>query len=177
MNINMIYKLENFIPEIDNGCFIAPNATIIGQATLAENVSIWFNVVIRADMDMIKIGKNTNIQDGCILHVDKNMPMIISENVTVGHKVMLHSCTIGENSLIGMNAVVLNNAKIGKNCIIGANALVTENMEIPDGSLVVGSPAKIIKQVDQATQEKLMQSAIHYVENGQRYKQHLAPIE
>ena len=173
----MIYKLENLIPEIDSSCFIAPNATIIGQATLAANVSIWFNVVIRADMDIIKIGKNTNIQDGCILHVDKDIPMIIEKNVTVGHKVMLHGCNIGENTLIGMNAVVLNGAKVGKNCIVGANALITENMEIPDGSVVVGSPAKIIKEVNAATQEKLALSAAHYVNNGQRYKQHLEPME
>jgi len=134
-------------------------------------------VVIRADLDNVSIGENSSIQDGSMLHVDEGFPITIANNVTVGHKVMLHSCTIGEGSLIGMNAVILNAAQIGKNCLIGANALVIENMVIPDGSLVLGSPAKIIKQLDSNTQNMIAGGAVHYVHNGQRYKEELKLIE
>jgi carbonic anhydrase/acetyltransferase-like protein (isoleucine patch superfamily) len=173
----MIFQLGKHTPSISTSSFIAPNATLIGNIDIAENASIWFNVVIRADMDKVTIGENTNIQDGSILHVDKDFPITVANNVTVGHKVMLHGCTIGENSLIGMNAVVLNGANVGKNCLIGANALVTENMQIPDGSLVIGSPAKIVKQLDEKSQAMLAKSAEHYVNNGQRYKEELKLVE
>lgn len=173
----MIFQLGKHTPSISTSSFIAPNATLIGNVDIAENASIWFNVVIRADMDKVTIGENTNIQDGSILHVDKDFPITVAKNVTVGHKVMLHGCTIGENSLIGMNAVVLNGAIVGKNCLIGANALVTENMQIPDGSLVIGSPAKIVKQLDEKSQAMLAKSAEHYVSNGQRYKEELKLVE
>lgn len=173
----MIYQLKGFTPTIDSSCFIAPNATIIGSANLAESVSIWFNVVIRADLAEINIGKNTNIQDGSIMHVDEGHPIHVGENVTVGHKVMLHGCSIGDNTLIGMNAVILNGATIGKNCLIGANALVTENMDVPDGHLVLGSPAKVVKTLDSKTQAMFTASAMHYVENGQRYLNELETIE
>jgi carbonic anhydrase/acetyltransferase-like protein (isoleucine patch superfamily) len=173
----MIYQLKDYKPQIDHTCFIAPNATIIGNAIIAENASIWFNVVIRADLADINIGKNTNIQDGSIMHVDEGHPISIGKNVTVGHKVMLHGCSIGDNSLIGMNAVILNGAKIGKNCLIGANALVTENMEVPDGHLVLGSPAKVIKALDSKTEALFKASAMHYVENGQRYINELVAID
>lgn len=172
----MLYKLENLVPNIASDCFIAPNATLIGDVTLEENCSIWFNVVIRADTDKVHIHANTNIQDGSILHLDKGYPLTIGQGVTVGHKVMLHGCTIGDNSLIGMNAVILNGAKIGKNCIIGANALVTENMEVPDGSLVIGSPAKVVKSLDESAFKQLKLSAAHYVNNGKRYSAHLEAI-
>ena len=173
----MIYRLANLIPNLNKSNFIAPNATLIGDVTLGENTSIWFNVVIRADVASINIAENTNIQDGSILHVDAQFPMTIGRNVTVGHKVMLHGCTIGENTLVGMNAVVLNGANIGKNCLIGANSLVTENMQVPDGHLVLGSPAKVIKVLDESTQEMFTKSATHYVENGQRYLKDLAPVD
>jgi len=169
----MLYKLADLKPAIDSSCFIAPNATLIGDVTLEENASVWFNVVIRADTDKIVIGKNSNIQDGSILHLDKGFPLSVGENVTVGHKVMLHGCTIGDNTLIGMNAVVLNGAKIGQNCIVGANALVTENMEVPDGHVVMGSPAKIVKTLDEQAFSMLKAGAMHYVSNGQHYHQHL----
>lgn len=172
----MIYRLADLTPSLNESNFVAPNATLIGDVVLGEHASIWFNVVIRADLATISIGENTNIQDGSILHVDANYPMNIGRNVTVGHKVMLHGCTIGENTLVGMNAVVLNGATIGKNCLIGANSLVTENMQVPDGHLVLGSPAKIIKALDAATKEIFTQSAIHYVENGQRYLNDLVQI-
>lgn len=172
----MLYRLGKLSPSIANNCFIAPNASVIGNVVLAENASIWFNVVIRADVDQINIGANSNIQDGSVLHVDKGFPITIAENVTVGHKAMLHGCSIGEGSLIGINAVILNGAKIGKHCLIGANALVTENMNIPDGSLVLGSPAKVVKQLDEKAKKMLAQGAIHYVDNGNYYKQELKEI-
>ena len=157
--------------------FIAPDATVIGSVEIHENVSIWFNVVIRADQDQITIGENSNIQDGSVLHVDPGFPLSIGENVTVGHKVMLHGCTIGDNSLIGINAVVLNGAKIGKNCLIGANTLIPENMVVPDGSLVVGSPGKVKRELDASQIQMLFLSASHYVQNGQRYHADLKPVK
>lgn len=172
----MLYKLEHLTPSIAPHCFIAPNATLIGDVTLEENCSVWFNVVIRADADKVHIHANTNIQDGSILHLDKGFPLTIGQGVTVGHKVMLHGCTIGDNTLIGMNAVILNGATIGKNCIIGANALVTENMDVPDGHLVIGSPAKVVKSLNESAFEQLKQSAAHYVGNGRRYLAHLEAI-
>ncbi|SEL53674.1 Carbonic anhydrase or acetyltransferase, isoleucine patch superfamily [Colwellia chukchiensis] len=172
----MIYRLADISPTLHDNNFIAPNATIIGDLVLGEHASVWFNVVIRADMAKITIGENTNIQDGSILHVDADYPMTIGRDVTIGHKVMLHGCTIGDNTLVGMNAVILNGAKIGKNCLIGANSLVTENMQVPDGHLVLGSPAKVIKALDESTRAQFQQSAAHYVENGQRYLQTLSEI-
>ena len=148
----MIYQLNDDIPQVDQAAFIAPSADIIGKVILKKNVSIWFNCVLRADYDEIVIDENTNIQDGCVLHVDAGKPMFIGKNVTVGHKVMLHDCTIGDGSLIGMNAVILGGAKIGKNCLIGANSLVTENMVIPDGHMALGSPVKVMKPISEDIQ-------------------------
>ena len=172
----MLYQLGKLAPNISKSCFIAPNASVIGNVELGDNASVWFNVVIRADTAQIKIGKNSNIQDGSILHVDEGFPITIADNVTVGHKVMLHGCSIDEGSLIGMNAVVLNGAKIGKNCLVGANTLVTENMIVPDGSLVLGSPAKVIKQLDEKTQARLARGSAHYIQNNLRYKKELKQI-
>lgn len=172
----MIYQLHNDIPDIAQASFIAPSADVIGKVTLKQNTSVWFNTVIRADFAEITIDENTNIQDGCVLHVDEDKPMYIGKNVTVGHKVMLHDCTIGDGSLIGMNAVVLGGAKIGKNCIIGANALVTEKMEIPDGHMALGSPVKVIKPLDAATQAKLSAAAQHYVHNSMSFTAGLKPL-
>ncbi|MDX2480949.1 MAG: gamma carbonic anhydrase family protein [Desulfuromusa sp.] len=155
--------------------FVAHNATVIGSVILERNVSVWFNVVIRADNDLITIGENTNIQDGSILHVDPGMPLTIGKGVTVGHKAMLHGCTVGDSSLIGINAVVLNGARIGRNCIVGAGALVTENMDIPDNSLVVGSPAVIKRRVTDDMASSLQSSANRYVENGRRFRETLIP--
>jgi carbonic anhydrase/acetyltransferase-like protein (isoleucine patch superfamily) len=172
----MKYTLGKHTPNIDDSCFVAPSADLIGQVVMHANSSVWFNCVLRADNEPITIGENSNIQDGSILHVDPGYPISISNNVTVGHKVMLHGCTIGEGTLIGMNAVVLNGAKIGKHCLIGANSLVTENMEIPDGSMVLGSPAKIVKELDEKTQAMLKMGAGHYVENSARYKAELKEV-
>lgn len=172
----MIYQLGEFSPHISQSCFIAPNATVIGNVELADNASIWFNVVIRADLAQVKVGKNSNIQDGCILHVDEGFPITIAQNVTIGHKAMLHGCSIGEGSLVGINAVVLNGAKIGKNCLVGANSLVTENMNIPDGSLVLGSPAKVVKKLDEKTQNMIAEGAAYYVKSNLHYKKELKQI-
>ena len=137
---------------------------------------MWFNCVLRADNEPITIAENSNIQDGSILHVDDGFPINIAANVTVGHKVMLHGCTIGEGTLIGMNAVILNGVKIGKNCLIGADALLTEGMEIPDGSMVLGSPGKVVKQLDQKTQAMLKMGAAHYTQNSELYLDQLQQV-
>jgi len=171
----MIYSLDDRQLQTDGDYWIADNATVIGAVVLKNNASVWFNVVIRADNDTITIGENTNIQDGSVLHTDSGVPLTVGNNVTVGHKVMLHGCTIGDNTLIGINAVVLNHAKIGKNCIIGANALITERQQIPDNSLVVGSPAKVVKTISDAQAQMLQMSALHYVQNFKRYQTQLKP--
>jgi len=165
----VIYSLDGVKVRFNGDAFVADNATVIGNVSVGCDASIWFNVVIRGDNESIVIGDKTNIQDGSVLHADPGYPITLGTGVTVGHKAMLHGCTIGDYSLVGINAVVLNGAKIGKHCLIGANALVTENMVIPDGSLVVGSPAKIKKQLTQAQQAGLEWSAQHYVENGRRF--------
>lgn len=173
----MIFKLDNAQPEIADNCFVAPSASLIGAVRMAANASVWFNCVLRADNEPIVIGENSNVQDGSVLHVDPGYPIEIAANVTIGHKVMLHGCQIGEGTLIGMNAVVLNGARIGKNCLIGANALVTENMEIPDGSMVLGSPAKVVKTLDEKLQARLAEGAKHYVDNGARYRSGLVRLD
>lgn len=153
--------------------FIAPNVAIIGNVTLHDQVSVWFGAVIRAENDAIIIGARTNIQDGCVLHVDPLYPLCIGEDVTVGHKVVLHGCTIGNGSLIGINAVILNGAKIGNGCLIGANTLVTENMVIPDYSLVLGSPAKIKRSLTSDEQIALKNGALNYVNNAKLFNETL----
>ncbi|MEX2489459.1 MAG: gamma carbonic anhydrase family protein [Pseudomonadales bacterium] len=170
----MIYSLGDRQIEIrGDDYFIADNATVIGSVVLENNASVWFNVVIRGDNDIITVGENSNVQDGSVLHTDEGIQLTIGKNVTVGHKVMLHGCDIGENSLIGINSVILNGAKIGKNCLIGANTLIPEGKEIPDGSLVVGSPGKVVRELTEEQIQGLEYSAMHYVENFKRYKQQL----
>ncbi|AXT40337.1 gamma carbonic anhydrase family protein [Alteromonas sp. BL110] len=173
----MRYKLGSISPQVHDSAFIAPGAHVIGNTELKEGTSVWFNAVIRGDMDKITVGENTNIQDGSVLHTDAGIPLVLGKGVTVGHKVMLHGCEIGDYSLIGINAVVLNGAKIGKFCIIGANALITENMEIPDYSLVVGSPGKVIRTFDKNVEPKLKASADHYVGNAKTYMASLQQID
>ncbi|MEH6557201.1 MAG: gamma carbonic anhydrase family protein [Oceanicoccus sp.] len=165
----MIYSLDDVRVQLNGDCFIADNATIVGNVSIGNNASIWFNVVIRGDSDKITIGDDTNIQDASVLHTDVGIPMTLGKGVTVGHKAMLHGCTVGDYTLVGINAVVLNGAKIGKHCLIGANTLVPENMEIPDGSLVVGSPAKIKRTLGEEQRKMLEMSAQHYVDNGRRF--------
>ena len=165
----MFYDLENKKIKNSGNNWIAPNATIIGDVILEKNTSIWFNATLRGDIENIQIGEGSNVQDGSVLHTDPGYPLKIGKNVTVGHLVMLHGCIIGDNSLIGIGAVILNNAKVGKNCIIGANTLVTENKEIPDNSLVVGSPGKIVRQVSGEEARLITENAIHYQDNWKKY--------
>lgn len=156
-------------PTLCNNVFIAEGAIVRGNVTLNDYVNVWFNAVIRGDADSITIGKNTNIQDNCVLHVDKNTPLLIGENVTIGHGAIVHGCTIGNNSLIGMGAVILNNAVIGNNCIVGAGALVTQNTIIPDNSLVIGNPAKIKRTVRENEIKDIADNAVHYVNEASLY--------
>ena len=166
----MIYSLgENHVNLVGAGHFIAPNAAVIGNVTLHENASVWFSCVLRGDSERLEVGANSNIQDGTVMHADPGFPCVVGQNVTVGHNAMLHGCTVGDGSLVGINAVVLNGAVIGKGCLIGANALVTEGTVIPDGSLVLGSPAKVKKTLSPEEQEMLTANADHYVSNGQRF--------
>jgi len=170
----MIYSLGDRTVEIlGEDYFIADSATVLGLVVLKNNASVWFGAVARGDNALITIGENSNVQDCAVLHTDPGAPLEIGKNVTVGHHAMLHGCTIGDNSLIGINAVVLNGAKIGKNCLIGANALVTEGKEIPDGSLVMGSPAKVVKKLSPEQQHSLVKSAETYVSNFKRFKKEL----
>ena len=172
----MIYKLDDLSPEVHADTWVAESAAVIGQVVLGAGVSVWFNAVLRAENAAIHIGEDSNIQDGSVLHVDPGMPLTIGKRVTIGHKVMLHGCSIGDESLIGINAVVLNGAKIGKNCLIGANTLIPEGKEIPDGSLVMGSPGKIVRTLTPEQMQGLKLSAQHYVDNSQRYKWGLVAV-
>ena len=166
----MIYELEKHVPNIDPECWVAPNAIIIGKVQLKKNSNIWFNTVLRGDVDQITIGENTNIQDGSIIHTDPGCPTIVGNGVTVGHMVMLHGCEIADDCLIGIGSTILNKTKIGKNCIIGANALVTENKIIPERSLVIGSPGKIVRQVTDEEIKYIKDNARDYVKNFKKYK-------
>ena len=165
----MFYDLENKKPKNSGENWVAPNATIIGDVTLEKNSSVWFNAIIRGDNENIHVGEGSNVQDGSVLHTDPGCPLRIGKDVTIGHIVMLHGCTIGNNSLIGIGAVILNNAKIGKNCIIGAKALITENKEIPDNSLVVGAPGRVIRKLTDEEIGKITENAKHYQDNWRRY--------
>jgi carbonic anhydrase/acetyltransferase-like protein (isoleucine patch superfamily) len=169
----VIYSLGDDKVQLAEGVFVAPGAHVIGKVVMQQNSSVWFNAVVRGDCDVITIGEDSNVQDGSVLHTDFGVPLMIGKGVTIGHKVMLHGCEIGDYSLIGINSVVLNGAKIGKYCVIGANSLITENMQIPDGSLVMGSPAKIIKPLLEQQQKMLEQSAQHYVDNAKRFLREL----
>lgn len=174
----MFYSLDQRVPVKDgDGQFVAHNATVIGSVKLMEKSSIWFNVVIRGDNELITIGPESNIQDGSVLHTDPGIPLTIGRGVTVGHKAMLHGCQVGDYSLIGINAVVLNGAKIGKYCLVGANTLIPEGMEIPDGSMVIGSPGKIRRELSESQKKMLEFSAAHYVKNAERYLAQLKKVE
>ena len=165
-----IYELDGVSPQVSASAWVADSAQVMGRVELGDDANVWFGVVIRGDTETIKVGKSSNIQDMSVLHADVGMPLVVGEGVTVGHKVMLHGCTIGDNSLIGIGAVVLNGAKIGKNCLVGAGALVTEGKEFADGSMILGSPARVIRQLSPEQIEGLRQSARHYVENANRYR-------
>ena len=172
-----IYALDDQAPTLPDRFWVAPDAHVIGRVILGEDVGVWFGAVVRADNEPIAIGARTNIQEGAMLHSDPGSPLSIGADVTVGHHAILHGCTVGANSLIGMGATVLNRARIGANCIVGANALVTEGKEFPDFSLIVGAPAKAVRTLDAATAEALRASAAHYVANWRRFAAGLRRID
>ncbi|MDF1486513.1 gamma carbonic anhydrase family protein [Ramlibacter sp. H39-3-26] len=165
-----VYELDDVAPQVAGSAWVAESAQVVGQVTLGEDASVWFGSVVRGDTDSITIGAGSNIQDASVLHADHGKPLVIGERVTVGHQVMLHGCTIGDESLIGIGAIVLNGARIGRNCLVGAGSLVTEGKEFPDGSMILGSPAKVVRQLTPEQIEGLRQSARHYVENARRFK-------
>jgi carbonic anhydrase/acetyltransferase-like protein (isoleucine patch superfamily) len=169
----MKYRLGDLRVETHPDSWVAPNATLIGKVRLQAGASVWFGAVLRGDNELIDIGENSNVQDGTVMHTDTGIPLTIGKNVTIGHNVMLHGCSVGDCSLIGINAVILNGAKIGKYCIIGANSLIAEGKEIPDGSLVMGSPGKVVRELTDAQKQMLEASAAHYVQNAQRYARDL----
>jgi carbonic anhydrase/acetyltransferase-like protein (isoleucine patch superfamily) len=166
-----LYSLDGVAPELpaEGRYFIAPDANLIGRVRLREDANVWFGATLRGDNEWIDVGARTNVQDHSVLHTDMGSPLTIGADVTIGHGVILHGCTIGEGSLIGMGATIMNNARIGRFCIVGANALVSENKEFPDFSLIVGAPAKLVRQIEPSAAERLLGSARHYVENGRRY--------
>jgi carbonic anhydrase/acetyltransferase-like protein (isoleucine patch superfamily) len=171
-----IYSLDGVRPEIADNAYVAPSAQVIGNVKMADHSSVWFGAVIRGDNDLIEIGARTNIQDNSVLHTDPGIPLIIGDGVIVGHRVMLHGCKIGENTLIGIGATILNGAVIGKNCIIGAHSLITEGKVIPDGSMVVGSPGRIIKSLTEQHFQMLRINSEVYVANAKRFNQNLIEI-
>ncbi|PPE69223.1 gamma carbonic anhydrase family protein [Caldimonas thermodepolymerans] len=171
-----IYQLGDIRPVIHETAWVADSAEVIGNVEIGEDASIWFGTVVRGDTESIRIGRGSNVQDNSVLHADFGKPLVIGENVTVGHQVMLHGCTIGDGSLIGIQAVVLNGAKIGRNCVVGAGAVVTEGKEFPDGSMILGAPARAVKQLTPEQITAFQFGARHYVENARRFKAELKKI-
>ncbi|MFK0272935.1 gamma carbonic anhydrase family protein [Ensifer sp. NPDC090286] len=174
-----LYALGSLRPQTPpkGSYWVAPDANVVGQVEIGDEVGIWFGVTLRGDNEPIRLGARTNIQENVVIHVDPGFPVTIGEGCTIGHGAIIHGCTIGENSLIGMGATVLNGAKIGRNCLVGANALVTEGKEFPDNSLIVGAPAKAIRTLDEAAVEGLKRSAAHYVKNWRRYAADLTRLD
>lgn len=171
-----LYQLGEHAPQMPASAWVAETADVIGAVVLGEHASVWFGTVIRGDTETIRIGRGSNIQDNSVLHADHGMPLTIGDNVTVGHQVMLHGCTIGDGSLIGIGAVVLNGARIGKNCLVGAGSLVTEGKEFPDGSMIMGTPAKVVRELTPEQIQGLAKSAQNYIDNAARYQAGLKKI-
>ena len=165
-----VYDLDGTQPRVADSAWVADSAQVMGNVVLGEDSSVWFGTVIRGDTETITVGRGSNIQDASVLHADIGKPLTIGDNVTVGHQVMLHGCTIGDESLIGIGAIVLNGAKIGRHCLVGAGALVTEGKEFPDGSMIIGSPAKAVRQLTPEQIEGLKLSAQHYMDNARRFR-------
>ncbi len=166
----MIYALDGISPQIDPSAWIAPDAVLVGKIVVEADASIWFGAVLRGDNEEIRVGAGSNVQENSVLHTDMGYPLTIGANCTIGHKAMLHGCTIGDGTLIGMGATVLNGARIGKGCLIGACALITEGKEIPDGSLVMGSPGKVVRALDETARARLLSSATNYQANARRFR-------
>ena len=171
-----LYAFEGIAPQIAGDTWIAPDANLVGRIEVEEAASVWFCATLRGDNEVITVGAGSNIQENCVLHTDIGYPLTIGQGCTIGHKVMLHGCTIGDNSLIGMGATILNGARIGKNCLIGAGALITEGKEIPDGSLVMGVPGKVVRALDEAAIEGLRKSALGYQANMRRFRDGLVAL-
>ncbi|MFN3584311.1 gamma carbonic anhydrase family protein [Phenylobacterium sp.] len=173
-----VYNLGSVTPQLpnDDEYWIAPTAAVMGNVVLKKNASVWWGATVRGDNDPIVIGEGSNVQDGSVLHTDTGWPLTIGADVTIGHMVMLHGCTIGDNSLVGIGSIVLNGAKIGKNCLIGANCLITEGKEIPDNSLVMGAPGKVIREISDQQAAVMAAGSRHYVENWKRYRRELAVV-
>ena len=171
-----IYELDGAIPQVAASAWVADSAQVMGNVVLGEDASVWFGTVVRGDTESITIGAGSNIQDASVLHADIGKPLVVGERVTVGHQVMLHGCTIGDESLIGIGAVVLNGAKIGRNCLVGAGALVTEGKEFPDGSMIIGSPAKAVRELALDERAGLARSAHHYVARGRLFAEQLREV-
>ncbi|GAA6132076.1 gamma carbonic anhydrase family protein [Halopseudomonas sabulinigri] len=169
----MKYSLGNDRVEMADDAWIADSAAVIGKVKLEAGANVWFSAVIRGDVEQITVGEHSNVQDGAVMHADRGVPLTLGKGITVGHNAMLHGCTVGDYSLIGINAVILNGAKIGKHCIIGANSLIPEGKEIPDGSLVMGSPGKVVKTLSEQQKKMLELSAAHYVQNAKRFREQL----
>lgn len=172
----MIYVLGDLTPDIDPDTWVAPDANVIGRVRLQAGASVWFTATLRGDNEWIEVGAGSNVQEGSTLHTDIGYPLVIGRDCTIGHNVILHGCTIGDETLIGMGATVLNGARIGRNCLIGAGALITEGKEIPDGSLVMGAPGKVVRQLDEAAFHRLRLSARHYQDNMRRYREDLRAL-
>jgi len=171
-----LYELDGVAPQLAATAWVADSAQVMGNVVLADGASVWFGAVIRGDTEAIHVGRNSNVQDASVLHADLGQPLTIGDNVTVGHQVMLHGCTVGDGALIGIGAIVLNGAKIGKNCLVGAGSLVTEGKEFPDGWMIMGSPAKAVRQLSPEQIVRLEMNAQHYVNNANRYRHGLKKI-
>ena len=172
----MIYSLDGVAPDVAADAWVAAEAVLVGRVVIGRGASVWFGAVLRGDNEEIRLGPGSNIQENCVLHTDMGYPLAIGADCTIGHKAMLHGCTIGDGSLIGMGATVLNGARIGRGCLIGAGALITEGKEIPDGSLVMGAPGRVVRELDAAARERLLWSARHYRENAARFRVGLVPV-
>ncbi len=171
-----LFAIDNITPQLHPSAWVADNASVIGDVSMAAGASVWYGVVVRGDTAPIHIGAGSNVQDNSVLHTDAGLPLKVGANVTVGHQVMLHGCTIGDGSLIGIQAVILNGAKIGRNCLVGAGALVTEGKDFPDGSLIIGSPAKVARALTPEQIRGLQMSALHYVDNAERHRRGITKV-
>ena len=171
-----IYQFGDDVPRIAASAWVADSAQVIGRVSLGEGASVWYGAVLRGDNDWITLGPRSNVQDGSVLHTDMGFPLTLGADVTVGHQVMLHGCTIGDGSLIGIQAIVLNGAKIGRNCLVGAGSVVTEGKEFPDNSLILGSPAKVVRQLSPEHVARIKYGAVHYVDNAQRHRTQLKKV-
>jgi carbonic anhydrase/acetyltransferase-like protein (isoleucine patch superfamily) len=165
-----IYRIGDDTPRVASSAWVADNATVIGRVDMAEGASVWYGAVLRGDNDWLRIGRNSNVQDGSVLHTDQGIELVLGENVTVGHQCMLHGCTVGDGTLIGIQSVILNRARIGRFCIVGAGSLVTEGKEFPDGSMIMGSPAQVVRQLTPEQIARVASSAAHYVLQAQRHR-------